>query len=891
MAVPALPLQLRAAQPPIDGVRAGFLHPPDEARVMMRWWWFGPAVTNSGLRQELEAMKAGGIGGAEIQPVYPQELDATAAELRSHRFLSPEHLDAVRYAATTASELGLRLSVTLGSGWPFGGSTVPVTQAAGKLRVVAVAMPASGSLPLPSIRNGEQLLAAFVVPGTPDKYQPEQARRLSEVRAARLYVPADTSGPHVVVFFISSRTGQQVKRAAAGAEGFVLDHFSRAAIDGYLNSVAEPLVAAFGEHPPDTVFSDSLEVYDADWTPDLLEQFQSRRGYDLTPRLPELVAGTGADAADLRYDWGRTLAELVEQNYLTPINDWAQAHHTRFRSQTYGFPAVTLSSNRLADQPEGEGFQWHGFSFTRWASSASHLYDRPVTSVEAWTSLHSPAFRATPLDLKALADTYFLQGINQLVGHGWPYSPPSAGEPGTAFYAAGAFNQHNPWWIVMPDLMGYLQRISYLMRAGQPVTDVAILLPTADAQARFRPGNVSVTDELRTLLGGELIPRVLDAGYAFDFIDDEAIERQGIHYPLLILPAIQRLPLATYRRIEDYVRRGGIVVATNNAPSHAPGILESARDSATVQRISDQLFKPGNRRALLLADETQLGRSLQRMLKPDVQLAPSVPEIGFSHRRLADSDIYFIANTDSLPHVVSATFRNTRQAAQWWNPFTGEMDAAGHDRTLRVSLAPYESRVLVFTDHPAKAAAPVSRAGAAGQAIDLSHDWRVTFDKTALSAAMPALHSWTDDDATRFYSGTATYERNIEVPKRLLDAAAVRLDFGAGTPVERPTGRRFQSRAWLDSPVREAAVVYVNGKLAGSVWHPPYKLDLRPLLRVGANELKIVVANTAINELAGRTPPDYGLLNQRYGERFTPQGSATEPLPSGLLAPLQLVGE
>ena len=77
----------------------------------------------------------------------------------------------------------------------------------------------------------------------------------------------------------------------------MLDHFSRAAIDDYLHDVAEPLVAAFGEHRPDTVFSDSLEVYDADWTPDLLEQFRSRRGYDLTPRLPELVAGTGAEAA------------------------------------------------------------------------------------------------------------------------------------------------------------------------------------------------------------------------------------------------------------------------------------------------------------------------------------------------------------------------------------------------------------------------------------------------------------------------------------------------------------------------------------------------------------------------------------------------------------------
>ena len=31
--------------------------------------------------------------------------------------------------------------------------------------------------------------------------------------------------------------------------------------------------------------------------------------------------------------------------------------------------------------------------------------------------------------MKAEADRHFLQGINQLIGHGWPYSPPE--RPGT----------------------------------------------------------------------------------------------------------------------------------------------------------------------------------------------------------------------------------------------------------------------------------------------------------------------------------------------------------------------------------------------------------------------------------------------------------------------------
>jgi hypothetical protein len=61
-------------------------------------------------------------------------------------------------------------------------------------------------------------------------------------------------------------------------------------------------------------------------------------------------------------------------------------------------------------------------------------------------------------------------------------------------------------------------------------------------------------------------------------------------------------------------------------------------------------------------------------------------------------------------------------------------------------------------------------------------------------------------------------------------------------------------------------------------------------VHAGTNELKIIVANTAINEMAGRATPDYRLLNLRYGEKFTPQDmDHLEPLPSGILGQLRLI--
>jgi hypothetical protein len=135
------------------------------------------------------------------------------------------------------------------------------------------------------------------------------------------------------------------------------------------------------------------------------------------------------------------------------------------------------------------------------------------------------------------------------------------------------------------------------------------------------------------------------------------------------------------------------------------------------------------------------------------------------------------------------------------------------------------------------------------------------------------------------------YEKTVSLPASFT-ATAVQavLDFGPGTPVA-PTHKPGPGmRALIDGPVREAAIVFVNGQRAGAVWKPPYELNVTKLLRPGANALRIEADNTALNEMAGRAVPSYKLLNLRYGERFVPQDTQDiQPLPSGIIGPLRLI--
>ena len=893
----------------IDDLQRGFERPPDDARIMMRWWWFGPSVTKPQLEREMRAMKEGGIGGFEIQPVYPLLPDDPTIGIKNLPYLSDEFIDALRFTNEKARELGLRVDLTLGSGWSFGGAKTPITEAAGALRAERVKISANTRrVPVPSMIPSEKLMAVFLARVDENSIAENQMREITDIREGVAYLPANLENANEVLFFIAGKTGMQVKRPSVGAEGYVLNHLDRPSAESYLKNTGDRLMQAFDKNnPPYSVFCDSLEVYNQDWTDDFLAEFQRRRGYDLKPYLPALVIDMGAKTADIRYDWGRTITELFNERFMIPMTEWSKRNRTRFRIQGYGIPPAALHSNALADISDGEGAQWKVVRAARWASSANHIYGRNITSSETWTWLHSPTFRATPLDLKAEADIHFLQGINQLIGHGWAYTPETVEYPGWRFYAAGEYSNKNPWWIVMPDVSLYLQRLSYLMRQGQPANDVALYLPNADAYAHFSAGKVHLIEMERELVGENLMPAILESGYNLDFFDDGTLKQVGKvekgslalgtnKYRVVILPGIERIPLETLQKLDEFVKNGGILIATRRTPSIAPGFKATEAEQNQMREISRRLFEGANAAAHFVKDEkNELRTTLNRLLQADFAISPAVSEIGFVHRKTPDADIYFVANTSNLPQKVTAAFRVEGKQAEVWNPMNGQVSAVNisagtkNAATLALDLESYGSRIIVFSNR--KLSPPqTNNAASAVSPIDLSSGWRVSFGQNASPMVVNQLRSWTDDEATRYFSGTATYEKEVTIPENMLNKGqTVRLDFGEGKPL--PVQQlRNGMQTWLDAPVKEAAVVYVNDQRAGAVWCPPYSLDITPFLRRGANKIRIVVANTALNYMSGRRLPDYKLLNLRYGERFQPQDmDKVQPIPSGLLGSIRLI--
>jgi len=213
-----------------------------------------------------------------------------------------------------------------------------------------------------------------------------------------------------------------------------------------------------------------------------------------------------------------------------------------------------------------------------------------------------------------------------------------------------------------------------------------------------------------------------------------------------------------------------------------------------------------------------------------------------------------------------------------WHADTGHIEPADYrisgGRTIvSLKLDPWDAVFVVFRG----SAPPPSRLQpekTLATVATLTGPWSVGFQAgrgAPASASFAELASWSasDDRGIRYFSGTATYRRTLDVPAAWLADGSV---------------------LWLElGEVHELAEVSVNGQPLGVLWKPPYRVDVTRAVHAGANELAIVVTNLWPNRLIGDAQPD---ATTKYTFTVPSFYKADAPLlPSGLLGPVRLVSE
>jgi len=312
-------------------------------------------------------------------------------------------------------------------------------------------------------------------------------------------------------------------------------------------------------------------------------------------------------------------------------------------------------------------------------------------------------------------------------------------------------------------------------------------------------------------------------------------------------------------------------------------------------------------RVVVADDAAALTKSLRDAAKPDLQLTLPNSDIGFIHRKLDDGDIYFVTNTGNKQLRTTAQLGTKFASGAVLDPDTGKRREDIESQAVQLDLAPYASEAFLFDRAQIAAPKPTVPGGRSVEAI--VDGWKVSYPSLHRTTPVSLPYDWTQDPATLNYSGEVVYERDAAMRSGIKTShSRIFLEVPGGTalpgsptatpehdllpnglpnPLVTRTGPGMH--AYFDPPIREAALVVINGKPVGALWHPPYRLDITDAMHTGTNHIEIHVYNTALNAWSALPPHDYGPLKAKYGDRFQMQDlDRVKPLPSGILGPVEL---
>lgn len=297
--------------------------------------------------------------------------------------------------------------------------------------------------------------------------------------------------------------------------------------------------------------------------------------------------------------------------------------------------------------------------------------------------------------------------------------------------------------------------------------------------------------------------------------------------------------------------------------------------------------------------------------------------LAYMHRKVGDRDFYYICNIQNKVSTIPVTFRVKNKNVRKWDPLTGKIETIFSFKEnadgiqVPLAMAPWESFFLEFapgepdryiteTDFQSiqgcTATTVVAATGSNGRFLTtvksssgdkvyatdvsgvpapfaISGKWEMKLEDSyspVFQKTIERLTSWSDDPATKTFSGTGIYSIEFMLPPEYL-ARDLKLFLDPGK-------------------VCNIAEIALNGTKKGVTWISGQQCEVTGSLKEGLNKLQIKVTNTLINRIAAMKEPSPvpGYMVAKFGTQASQGGIPREfgfsPLPAaGLMGPVRLV--
>ncbi|WP_240647498.1 glycosyl hydrolase [Paenibacillus nanensis] len=930
-----------------------FKSPENRYRPKMRWWLPGAYMENDEIKREIEWLANAGYGGAEIIHFFgiPTE-DVEPEHYVRYGFGSDEWNDRMKAALETAIPLGFQLDFTIGPLWPIATPAV---------------MDREDERCVHGLHFGTKMIIGAYRGTLPESgtIDGERPRKLVAVTAARLHKGAETvgkvatldlesaidlmkeglvdvmtervawtppDGEEWCLFAFWSQTNGQMNNSIGAP---VIDHFTKAAaeaITGFWDErlLGDPHLRMLYEKNAGCLFCDSIELnatmlggmYGAQplavsiWTPELLDEFRERRGYDLTPYLPsifikglyQLSVRNADDDAEfdfedrssnrrIRNDFYLTLTEMFRDNHVRVIREWANRHNMRLRYQTYGLPTELTNGLLEVDIPETEslGFKDSTDGY-RLQSGAVHMLNRELYSIEVGAVLglgYKQTWTGKEYGLLWQLHRGFASGVNQAVLHGMSYETTSASGhfrdlfkwPGMSLMGSMFSNEwgaRQPISLHSRGITDYIARNQFVLRMGKAKVDLAIYRyhidgihydiqtePTVYEQAGYSYDYVSPSLlSLETAKAGSFDGKpVLDAdGPAYKaIVIDTRVQSEG---SMRFSPY---MPLEMAVRLLKYAEAGLPIVLVGEGAS---GIVSFNGDRSLMEQADDELRQKLDRLRVMpsvrhVQNQEDVIEALHQLsVLPAGRTIAKSPLITL--RRYDQGDNYYYVYNSSLEFEFSGEIivcgKGRAYVLNAWDGTVYSLQAgstADGEMIIPLRLAANESALVLVTPHDMSECVVKHKDTPIHNPNILQLDnWTLTVD------------CWTP--------GSVPFETKIE---------RIRLELSEGlkdwTDIPQLVNKsgigRYQTSFVLsesDDRISEAVLqigqlsdtfrIQVNGTPIQAVNQIDRRVRIGKWLKTGVNLIEIEVATTLNNALR-------------------PSDPHRQPQPHGLVGPVQLV--
>ena len=668
-----------------------------------------------------------GLGGFFIHARFGLETE----------YLSREWMELVKLAVETAAGLGLEVWLYDENGFPSGIGNLKVSRIPEYRpkfidlteRVVNAGELAQIALPIGSVA----LAYAQRLDGISERLPLQDA-----IEANRLDWQAPAGKWRVSVY--SKCTLEDENSAIYG-----VDYLSPDAMRFFFDYTLSPYEKAIGEHFGGAVkgiFTDEPTLlpwhHQGSWMldrphprlvtwNDLLEKSMTYRGYaSLADFLPHLFYDVDNSTPQVRLDYWQSVADLYRKAFFEPYAQWCKEHNMVFTGHVLFEEGLFINLNFQSDvtsalasfdipgtdhlgltteEPYGGRRnvpdQLTNIQGEKLAPSIAHISGRQIAMSETYGCA---GWSLNFQDMKRIADWQYSLGINMLVPHAAFYSL-----EGYRKSDAPPSQSHMAGWEHYGLFANYIGRLSYALREGVHVAQIALAYPFSEFAGSHRVGDVGESDTAISDtfdLCSSLIPRL---HYDYDIVPENAISAAATadgalqigekSYQILVA-SVRTLWAVGAEAVAGFLRSGGAILLPSDSLADVSEDDLSSRIAALCGMIGVEVPEcslttdlvatcrvAGGRVCAMLAgtqDRGRLGESLSDAIRaladPDVTISYAdgrpAPDIRYLHRQSGSEHIYYVCNlTDEAARLTLGV--RVGGMAQIWDPETGTSSELG----------------------------------------------------------------------------------------------------------------------------------------------------------------------------------------------------------------------